>query len=66
MALFKNGDENYKWLERSRYSNVLVLAIDYVVGTFEHRKSKATNDPLPRTAGFLEAMKSYDEKFPPG
>jgi hypothetical protein len=40
------------------------LAIDYIVAQLEHRKSSKTEDPLPGTSNFLEAMERYHAYFP--
>jgi hypothetical protein len=61
-----NQDQEFKWLEKTRYSKAITLAIDYIVAKFEHRKSSKTEDPLPATSNFLEAMERYHTYFPPG
>jgi hypothetical protein len=44
----------------------MTLAIFEIVKKFEHRKSSKTEDPLPTTSNFFEAMKRYHAFFPPG
>ena len=60
-----NSEElELKWLEKSKYLRAITLAIDYIVTRFEHRKSSKTDDPLPATSNFLEAMERYHAYFP--
>jgi hypothetical protein len=59
-----NQDQEFKWLEKTKYSKALTLAIDHIVAKFEHRKSSKTEDPLPATSNFLEAMERYHAYFP--
>jgi uncharacterized protein YllA (UPF0747 family) len=54
-----NLDKVFKWLEKTKYSMAMTMAIDHIVSQFEHRKSSKTEDPLPTTALFLEAMDRY-------
>jgi hypothetical protein len=61
-----NQDQELKWLEKTKYSKAITLAIDYIVAKFEHRKSSKTEEPLPATSNFLEAMERYHQYFPPG
>jgi hypothetical protein len=58
-----NLDQEFKWLERTKYSKAITFAIDYIVAQFEHRKSSKTKDPLPTTSNFLEAMARYHNYF---
>ena len=59
-------DQQFKWLENTKYSRALSLAISHIVSKFEHRKSKKTEDPLPTTSNFQKAMETYHTYFPPG
>jgi hypothetical protein len=59
-----NQDQEFKWLEKTKYSKAITLAIDCIVAKFEHRKSSKTEDPLPATSNFLEAMERYHAYFP--
>jgi hypothetical protein len=59
-----NQDQELKWLEKTKYSRAMTLAIDHIVNRFEHRKSSKTEDPLPTTSNFLEAMARYHTYFP--
>jgi hypothetical protein len=34
-----NQDQEFKWLEKTKYLKAITLAIDYIVAKFEHRKS---------------------------
>jgi hypothetical protein len=61
-----NKNQEFKWLEKTKYSKAITLAINYVVAKFEHRKSSKTEDPLCATSNFLEAMERYHTYFPPG
>jgi hypothetical protein len=61
-----NECQEFKWLETTKYPRALTLAIDLIVSKCEHRKSSKTEDPLPRTSTFLEAMEKYHTYFPPG
>ena len=54
-----NLDEEFKWLEKTKYTMAMTLAIDLIVSQFEHRKSSKTEDPLPTPSNSLEAMKRY-------
>jgi hypothetical protein len=59
-----NLDEEFKWLEKTKYSMAMNMAIDHIVSQFKHHKSSKTEDPLPTTAHFLEAMDRYHIYFP--
>jgi hypothetical protein len=59
-----NLAEEFKWLEKTKYSMAMTMAIDHIVSQFEHRKSSKTEDPLPTTTLFLEAMDRYHTYFP--
>jgi hypothetical protein len=61
-----NQDQELKWLEKTKYSKAMTLAIDTILKKFEHRKSSKIEDPLPTTSNFSEAMKMYHCYFPPG
>jgi hypothetical protein len=61
-----NQDQEFKWLEKTKYSKAITLAINHVVAKFEHCESSKTEDPLPVTSNFLEAMERYHTYFPPG
>ena len=60
-----NSEElELKWLEKTKYSRAITFAIDYIVAKFKHCKSSRTEDLLPATSNFLEAMESYHAYFP--
>jgi hypothetical protein len=50
----------------NKYLKAITLAINYIIAKFEHSKSSKTEDPLPATSSFLEAMERYHTYFPPG
>jgi hypothetical protein len=59
-----NQDQEFKWLEKTKYSKAMTLAIDTILRKFEHRKSSKIEDPLPITSNFLEAMEMHHSYFP--
>jgi hypothetical protein len=61
-----NQDQEFKWLEKTKHSKAMTLAVDTVLKKFEHRKSSKIEDPLPITSNFLEAMEMHHSYFPPG
>jgi hypothetical protein len=61
-----NQDQEFEWLEKTKYSKAMTLAIDTILKKFEHRKSSKIEDSLPITSNFLEAMQIYHSYFPPG
>jgi hypothetical protein len=56
-------DQTFKWLEKTKCSRALTLAVSYVVAQFEHKKPKKTEDPLPITPNFLGAMETHHARF---
>jgi hypothetical protein len=53
------------WLADSKYPVALMCAISCITSYFEHKKSSKTQEPLPKTERFVQAISRYYEYFPP-
>ena len=56
----------FEWAYSGKANTSMLLAIDYIISTFDHKKTSATNSPLPSTISFNEAIKNYRHFFRPG
>jgi hypothetical protein len=52
-----NQDQEFKWLQKTKYSKAMTLAVDAVLKKFEHRKSSKIEDPLPITSNVWRGWK---------
>jgi len=63
MKLVTDGT-NYEWAAKISCPIAISLAIDYLVGTFTHRRPKDDSGNLPQSPEFQRALGNYNKLFP--
>ena len=64
MELLKPG-QDYEWATSKKAPANILLAIDYLLLSFAHRRPKTSSGVLPASEGFLSAFEIYNKIFGP-